>query len=209
MNRARFSTNTTKLASCFRPLKNNFILMKNLVFIIVLFVFAGTVTAQKQISKNGHVWFFSHTPVEDIEAHNRQVVSILDTETGDISFNMLIKSFEFKAALMQEHFNENYMESNTYPKATFKGKLTDNSKVDYKKDGVYNIDVAGDMTIHGVTKKVSTKGSLEVKGETIIAKSKFVVSPKDYEIKIPAMVENKIAREIEVNVDITYNPYKQ
>jgi hypothetical protein len=183
--------------------------MKNLVFILVLFVFTSPVIAQKQISKNGHVWFVSHTPVEDVEGHNRQVVSILDTETGDISFNMLIKSFEFKIALMQEHFNENYMESSTYPKAAFKGKLTDNTIVNYKKDGIYNIQVEGDMTIHGVTKKVLAKGSLEVKGETITAKSKFVVSPKDYEIKIPAMVENKIAREIEVNVDVTYNPYKQ
>jgi hypothetical protein len=183
--------------------------MKNLVLIIVLFVLISSVAAQKQISKNGHVWFYSHTPLEDVEAHNRQVVSILDSETGDVSFNMLIKSFEFKVALMQEHFNENYMESNTFPKATFKGKLTDNSIVNYKKDGIYNIEVTGDLLIHGVTKKVTAKGTFEIKGENIMARSKFVVSARDFDIKIPSLVENKIAKEIEVNVEITYNPYKQ
>jgi hypothetical protein len=183
-------------------------IMKNLFIVVFLVVLVGSIEAQKQISKNGHVWFYSHTPVEDIEAHNRQVASILDTETGDISFNMLIKSFEFKIALMQEHFNENYMESTTYPKATFKGKITDLAKVDFKKDGSYMVDVMGDLTIHGVTKNISVKGTIDVKSGAISAKSKFIVSPKDYGIKIPAMVENKIAKDIEVNVDIAYSPFK-
>ena len=86
-----------------------------LVFLSIgLFQIAG---AQKFISKAGHIWFYSHTPVEEIEAHNRQVVSILDANTGDLQFTLLVKSFEFKIALMQEHFNENYLESDKYPKS--------------------------------------------------------------------------------------------
>jgi polyisoprenoid-binding protein YceI len=162
------------------------------------------VQAQKYISKNGHIWFYSHTPMEDIEGHNRQAVSILDASTGDIVFNLLIKSFEFKVALMQEHFNENYMESDKIPKASFKGKITNLDKINFKKDGSYPAEVTGDLTIHGVTKPVTTKGTLVVQNGSITAKAKFVVTAHDYDIAIPSVVENKIAKEIEINVDVTY-----
>jgi len=95
-----------------------------ILIIIALTAIFASVNAQKLVSKNSHIWFFSHTPMEDIEGHNRQAVSILDPATGDLVFNLLVKSFEFKVALMQEHFNENYMESDKFPKAAFKGKLT-------------------------------------------------------------------------------------
>lgn len=160
--------------------------------------------AQKLVSKSGHIWFYSHTPMEEIEAHNRQVVSILDPTTGDLQFSLLIKSFEFKVALMQEHFNENYMESDKYPKASFKGKITNLAAIDLKKDGVYPAEVTGDLTIHNTTQKVTTKGTLEVKGGTVTAKAKFTVVPKDYQIVIPALVENKIAKEMEITVDVPY-----
>ena len=173
-----------------------------LVFLSIgLFQFAG---AQKFISKNGHIWFYSYTPVEVIEAHNRQVVSILDAATGDLQFNLLVKSFEFKIALMQEHFNENYMESDKFPKSSFKGKITDPGKVDFKKDGVYPASVSGDLMIHGITKTVTTLGTLEIKGGSITAKAKFTVSPKDYNIEIPALVEKNIAKSIDIHVDVTY-----
>jgi len=161
--------------------------------------------AQKLVSKNGHIWFFSHTAMEDIEAHNRQVVSILDLATGDLQFNLLVKSFEFKVALMQEHFNENYMESAKYPKASFKGKITGIEKADLKKDGTYPVEATGDLTIHNTTRKVTSKGTLEVKDGHITAKAKFTVAPKDYQIPIPSVVENKIAKEVEINVDVPYS----
>jgi len=173
-----------------------------LVFLSIgLFQFAG---AQKFISKNGHIWFYSYTPVEVIEAHNRQVVSILDAATGDLQFNLLVKSFEFKIALMQEHFNENYMESDQYPKSSFKGKITDTDMIDFKKDGVYPASVSGDLMIHGITKTITTTGTLEIKGGSITANAKFTVSPKDYNIEIPSLVENKIAKSIDIHVDVTY-----
>lgn len=178
---------------------------------IKLFVFFSLILfvpqfsfGQKYITKTGHIWFYSHTPMEDIEAHNRQVVSSLDASTGDIAFLLLVKSFEFTRALMQEHFNENYMESDKLPKASFKGKITNVKQVDFKKDGTYPAEVTGDLTIHGVTKTVSYKGTIVVKGASITANAKFTVVPQDYGIKIPSLVENKIAKEMQVEVDVSY-----
>jgi hypothetical protein len=185
-------------------MKTSFI--KTGVFILLLAAIVQNNIAQKYIAKNGHIWFFSHTPMEDIEGHNHQVASILNTSTGEVVFSMLVKGFEFKKALMQEHFNENYMESDKIPKAGFKGKITNISAITFNKDGSYEAIVSGDLTIHGVTKPVSTKGTIEVKDGKITAKAKFIVSPKDYDIKIPSVVEKNIAHEIEINVDTTYNP---
>jgi len=179
--------------------------MKPRLYILALLIIAQVTAAQKYISKNGNIWFYSHTPVEDIEGHSRQVVSILDPSTGDLQFSLLVKSFEFKIALMEEHFNENYMESDVYPKASFKGKITNTESIDFNENASYKAEVTGDLTIHGVTNPFTTTGTITVSGTTINATAKFVVSPKDYDIKIPSVVENKIAKEIEVNVDITYN----
>jgi polyisoprenoid-binding protein YceI len=178
--------------------------MKNILFILLSLGLFQITNAQKYISKNGHIWIYSYTPMEEIEGHNHQVVSILDAVTGDLQFTLLVKSFEFKVALMQEHFNENYMESDKFPKSSFKGKITNLNKIDFKKDGVYPAEVSGELTIHGVTKPVSSMGTMEVKGGINTAKAKFTVSPKDYNIEIPALVENKIAKTIDVNVDVTY-----
>jgi len=178
--------------------------MKTKLFLLALITTFQLAPAQKLVSKNGHIWFYSHTPMEDIEAHNRQAVSILDPGTGDLVFNLLVKSFEFKVALMQEHFNENYMESDKYPKSAFKGKIANNSAIDYKKDGVYPAEVSGDLTIHNVTQPVTTKGTIEVRGAAVTAKAKFILKPSDYDIAIPAVVENKIAKEVEVTVDAVY-----
>jgi polyisoprenoid-binding protein YceI len=180
--------------------------MKIKILLLALVAAFQITSAQKLVSKNSHIWFYSHTALEDIEAHNRQAVSILDPVSGDLLFNLLVKSFEFKVALMQEHFNENYMESDRYPKATFVGKITNNAAVNYKKDGIYQVDVAGELTIHNVTKPVSAKGTIELKAGVVAARAEFLVKPSDYKIVIPAVVENKIAKEMEVTVDATYNP---
>jgi len=181
--------------------------MKTKMLISVLFFLPllQIVSAQKIITKTGHIWFYSHTPMEDIEAHNRQVVSSLDCSTGDLQFLLLIKSFEFKRTLMQEHFNEEYMESDKLPKASFKGKITNLSQINFKKDGTYPAQVTGDLTIHGVTKNVTTNGTVEVKGSAISANAQFMVVPQDYGIKIPSLVENKIAKEMTVHVEMSYS----
>jgi hypothetical protein len=164
---------------------------------------------EKYFSKTGHIWFFSHTPMEDIEAHNYQVGTILDIKTGDLMFTALVKSFEFKKALMQEHFNENYMESDKFPKAAFQGKVQDVSSVNSTKDGVYPVKVSGDLTMHGATKKILVDAKLEVKGGKIHATSQFEIKPEDFAIEIPSLVKDKIAKTIMVNVDIVYEPYNK
>ena len=179
--------------------------MKKLLFILAVIGITQSVTAQKLISKNGHIWFYSYTPLEEIEAHNHQVVSILDEAAGTIQFNLLIKSFEFKRSLMQEHFNENYMESDTYPKSSFNGKITNLDKINFKKNGSYPAEVTGDLTIHGVTKQITTTGTITVKGPSVNAQAKFSVDPKDYNITIPEVVKEKFANVMDVTVDVTYN----
>src|ERR1035437_9077871 len=181
-------------------------MLKNKIISLLLIAsLCQLISAQKYVIKNGHIGFFSHTPMEDIEAHNRQVVSSIDCSSGELAFALLIKSFVFKTALMQEHFNENYMESDNLPKAGFKGKIDNISKIGFKKDGSYPAEVSGDLTIHGVTKHVTTKGTIVIKGTTIAADAKFVIIPQDYDIKIPSLVENKIAKEIQVTVEMSYN----
>jgi len=183
--------------------------MKSLLIFLLLFVFTSTINAQTYFSRSGKITFFSKAPVENIEATNNDVTSILDTKKGEFAFIALIKSFKFKKALMQEHFNENYMESNTFPKANFKGAIIDLSKVNFSKDGSYPVTVKGDLTIHGVTKNITTPGSVSVSEGKLTASSKFNIQLKDYKIKRPAAVINSIAETIIITVDCKYDPYKK
>lgn len=183
--------------------------MKKAVLIMSLLVAVSVTFGQKFITKNGYIKFYSVTPVETIEAHNRQVNSALDITTGDFVFKVLIKSFEFEKALMQEHFNENYMESDKFPDATFSGKILNLSAIDFTKDGKYEAEVEGDMKIHGEIKKVKEKGTFEVSGGKISGKSVFMVHLADYKIKIPNTVVNNIAEDIQVTVDVNLEQLKK
>jgi polyisoprenoid-binding protein YceI len=175
--------------------------MKKIMIALLLTAAAGNLYAQKYMTRTGKISFFSSTPVENIEAFNNEVASVLDAKSGDLVFQVPIKSFKFEKALMQEHFNENYMESDKYPKAEFKGKVADISKVNFSKDGTYNVTTSGKLTIHGVTKDVSIPGTITVKGKQVTANSEFKVKTADYNISIPKLVEGKIAKEIEVTVN--------
>jgi hypothetical protein len=179
--------------------------MKLKTILLIFLSVTQVLSAQKLISKTGHVRLYSHTPLEDVDAENNQVASILDPTTGTIQFSMLIKSFVFKKTLMEEHFNENYMESDKLPKSTFTGKINNFSSIDFKKDGTYPTEASGDLTIHGVTKNITVKGTIEIKQGKVTAQSKFNVDPKDYNVIIPDLVKDKIAKEIEITVEIPYN----
>lgn len=181
-------------------------IMKRLALLILLLPAFLAVNGQKYITKNGYIGFFSHTPMEDIKADNNQVASILDISSGDLVFQVLVKSFHFDRALMEEHFNENYMESEKLPKASFKGKITNLSAVDFKKNGTYNITVEGDLTIHGITNKIKVEGTMEVVSGGINASSKFGIVPEDYKISIPNLVREKIEKSLSVSVTMKYNP---
>jgi polyisoprenoid-binding protein YceI len=156
------------------------------------------------MTKNGYIGFFSHTPIEDIKGDNNQVASVIDISAGEVVFQVLIKSFHFEKALLEEHFNENYMESEKFPKSTFKGSITNLSAVYFSKQGQYEVTVEGDLNIHGVTNKVSVKGNIDIVSGGINANSKFNIVPEDYKINIPGVVRNSIAKSLEVTVTMKY-----
>lgn len=169
----------------------------------------STVFAQdRYFTKAGNVSFFSSTPMEDIEAHNTKATSVIDTRTGKMEFAVLMKAFEFRKALMEEHFNENYVESGKYPKAVFSGNITNLKDVDFKKDGTYKVNVKGSLTLHGVTREVEAPGTITVQNGAIKGISTFTVAPEDYKIEIPKLVRDKIAKQIKITVNADYQALK-
>ena len=180
--------------------------MKRLFLFSLLLTLVLGANAQKFMTKNGYIGFFSHTPMEDIKADNNQVVGVLDISSGEMVYQALIKSFHFDRALKEEHFNENYMESDKIPKSIFKGKITNLASVDFTKPGTYDVTVDGDLTIHDVTNKISTKGTIEVVSGGINASSKFNIVPEDYKIAIPGVVREKIDKNLGVTVTMKFTP---
>jgi YceI-like domain len=182
---------------------------KTTLFILMALLTTVTIFGQQYFTRSGHITFLSEAIEETIVAHNYQATSVLDIETGEIVFSMLIKGFEFEKALMQEHFNEKYLESDKFPKATFDGRITNLGEVDFSKDGVYEVFINGKLTIHGEVKEIETKGTLEVKDGKIMGKSSFPATIDDFKIKIPDMVRNNIAKIVEIKVDVVYEPLKK
>jgi len=182
--------------------------MKKILFGFLFF--AGAVSASAQnifMTKTGKVTFYSRAnSPEKVEADNNEVSSVLNIQTGDMVFAILMKSFHFERALMEEHFNENYVESNKFPKSTFKGKVVNISSVNFLKDGAYPVNVEGELTLHGVTKNVSCTGSFTIKAGKINATSKFAVKLKDYNVVIPSLVADKISDAIDITVNCQYDP---
>lgn len=181
-------------------------MMKKTLLSAAILMLAGIqANAQKYYTKNGNISFFSKTSMENIQADNNQVMSVLNTQTGDLQFSVLIKSFHFEKALMEEHFNENYLESEKFPKAVFKGMVGDIGKVNFTTDGMYPVTVSGDLTLHGVTKKITSSGTITVKGGKIAADSKFLIKLADYNVSIPKLVKDNIAESVEVKVAANYD----
>ena len=178
--------------------------MRKIIFILFcMLVCSLSSHAQRYVTKNGFIKFYSDAPLEKIEAANRQVNAAIDIRTGDFVFKVLMKSFVFPKALMQEHFNENYIESDKFPEAKFIGKVTNLAEIDFSKDGIYNALVVGNLTIHGETKEIQAKGTFEIKQDKIDGNAKFNIVVADYKIKIPNTVVNNIAKTVEITVDIT------
>jgi hypothetical protein len=179
--------------------------MKKTAALLLICACSITLThAQKYLTRNGSISFFSEAPLENIEAYNNQVSGVIDLETGGMAFTLLMKAFIFEKALMQEHFNEKYVESQLYPKATFNGNIKDFDSFKLGSEQVV-ITVSGKLTIHGVTKEVSVPGTLrkDVNGN-IEGKTVFNIDVQDYEIKIPSAVRKNIADEIEIKVNMLY-----
>ncbi|MAY84119.1 MAG: polyisoprenoid-binding protein [Flavobacteriales bacterium] len=178
--------------------------IKKLSLALIGGLFCLNANAQKYMTQNGTIQFFSETPVENIEAVNNQVSSVIDMETGNLVFKLLMKAFTFEKALMQEHFNEKYVESEKFPRSTFKGQIKDFDKSKYT-EGKHEVIVVGELTIHGVTQKVEAPGTIEIKGDQLIVNSTFTVEVADYEIKIPSTVSDNIAKTIEIQVEAEYD----
>lgn len=178
---------------------------KSLVILVLVFGVFTQVNAQKYITKSGQIEIFSQTPVFTIEAVNKKVASILNIETGEVAVSTLVRSFDFEEALVEEHFNENYIESHKYPKATFRGNISNIDAVDFSKDGSYPFTVIGDLTIHGVTKNVTQEGTFKIEGGRINAKIDFIVSLAAYEVKVEKAYKDAIKDEIELEMDFDFD----
>jgi len=174
---------------------------------LMLLTYTGVQAQGKIFTREGRVTFLSDAPMEKIAGLNKKVTSIIDTQTGQMEFSILMKAFEFEKALMQEHFNENYVESDKYPKAVFKGTIMNNSTVKWGTDGVYPVKVKGQMILHGVTREFDTDGTITVKDGKASANSKFNLLLADYKIEIPKLVKDKVSESVAVEVSMNYEPF--
>ncbi|MBO9570949.1 MAG: YceI family protein, partial [Chitinophagaceae bacterium] len=172
--------------------------MKKFPALILFVLITNILSAQLYMTKKATVSFHSHTWLEDVDAVNNGASAVIDIAKKDIAFSMQVKEFSFKKKLMQEHFNENYIESDKYPKSTFNGSYT--GDVDITKNGSYPITVKGKITLHGVTKDIEVPATLTVNSGVLTGTSTFKLNPKDFNISIPMIVRDKIEKENTVNI---------
>jgi hypothetical protein len=178
--------------------------MKYIIFnIAFVFLIVPVIPVFSQVYRNTNatVNFYSHTPLEDIEAVSDEANSIIDISKNQLAFSVKNKSFKFKNSLMEEHFNEKYMESETYPASSFAGAI--NEKIPFSTEGEYQITVTGKLNIHGVSVIRTIPGIITVQKEKIVLKSEFTVKTADHKIDIPKLVFEKIAEQIKVTVNST------
>jgi|ERR1051326_8644373 hypothetical protein len=176
--------------------------MKNITALMIYATLALGAGAQTLKSESGKATFYSSAPLENIDATSQNLVSVLDASSGEIAFTVAMTSFEFRNKKMQEDFNENFMESEKYPKARYTGKI--NEKIDLKKDGTYKVTSTGTLTIHGVSKQRTDTATLIVKNGKAELKGKFMVHVADYGIKIPTIVFYHIASDVKVTFETIY-----
>ncbi len=181
--------------------------MKKAILVIAVILYAmPAVHAQKYLTKEGVIDIHSETSLFVIEAKNQKVASILNTEDGEIVVSTLARSFKFKEALVEEHFNENYMESHLFPKAQFKGKIINLSQVNFSKDGTYIVQIAGNLTMHGETNPVKSTGELIIKSGVISASTEFFVSLEQYKIRVEEQYKDRINDKIKLTVRFDLKP---
>jgi hypothetical protein len=186
--------------------------MKKILLGLTFFVFALNSQAQeKYFTKTGKINFKATAPSspEKIEGLNKSVTCVIDSKSGAIQFSALMKGFEFERALMQEHFNENYVESSKFPKAEFKGQISNNADVNYTKDGNYAVKVLGKLTMHGEKKDVTADGKVIIKNGKVSVASSFVVLLADYKVVVPSLVADKVSKNATIVVDCNLEVFKK
>ncbi len=187
--------------------------MKKILKTTLTLFFIGALISATQAQENTNVVksdsviidFHAGTPVEDIDAKSTKAKGLLKTSNGEFAFVVANRSFHFKRSLMEEHFNENYMESDKYPVSTFKGKILNFNEIDLTKDGTYQVTAKGVLSIHGVEQEREIEGTLIIKDGKAHIESTFMVKLKDHKIKIPKVVTEKIAEEVKVIVNAYFN----
>lgn len=170
--------------------------MNKIIVTIVCLVFSSAVFSQKMLTRSGEIKFDATVPgaLDAVIATNNTVSSIFDKSNGDFVVQAMVKSFKFKSPLMEEHFNENYMESDKLPKASFKGKVLNYDS----KSGSY--DVEGDLTLHGVTNKVKTKMTFTNTDDKVAISGKFTVKLNDYKLDVPALAKKTLAETAKIEI---------
>jgi len=181
--------------------------MKNLFLTLFLAVISITAFSQNdQSTTSGHIKIFSSTPAEDIEANNYKVISIIKPATGDVVFSVPMQSFEFEKALMQKHYNsKKFLDTKQFPKSKFKGTITNLSDIDFTKDGTYEAEVNGSLTIHGVSKDVSEKLALTVKNGNVTGVTEFDIVLADYGVIFKSgKPSTNISKTIKITANLNY-----
>lgn len=177
--------------------------MKSVILLVFIVSFSNQLSAQKFVVEKSDVSFFSDAAIEDITADNKKSSGLFNVETSDLVFSIPIAEFQFEKSLMQEHFNEKYMESDKFPKATFKGKVTG---FDAKGADTQTASATGQLNIHGVARDVTIPGSIQKVKDKLLFKTKFVVKLADHNIEIPQLLFQNIAEQVEVTADFTFKP---
>lgn len=183
--------------------------MIRIIWLVLFFPLASANDTSIYISKTNTISFFAGTPVEDINAENTKSVSLMNIQTGEVTISIPNKEFHFKRALMEEHFNENYMESDKFPKSEFKGKIQDIDKLDLTAGTPISITVSGILTIHGVAKIRTLNVTLQKTGNQIKGETKFTIPLADHRIDRPQILWEKLAENVDVTANFIYEPYTQ
>ncbi|MTI39069.1 YceI family protein [Fulvivirga lutimaris] len=176
-----------------------------LIPIITVLAISQSLAQNPKVDREGKASFFSEAPMEDIEAINEKVIGALDMEKGIIAVSMLIKGFHFERSLMEEHFNENYLESDKYPKATFKGVITNFSELDFTKNGSFEAEADGEIEIHGVKKPLKSIVKFDLKNSTLTANTTFEIEVAEFDIEVPKLVIKNIAEVVEVKAAFNFS----
>lgn len=177
--------------------------MKKILFLALFSSLTYAAQAQVFTGKVIDVEFYSHTPVEDIKAKTPVMTSVIDFGTNSFAFKIPVKTFDFPNDLMEEHFNENYMESAKYPNSTFTGKMTSKDKIDVTKNGTYQVVAEGTLEMHGVKQQRSIPATVTVKDGKVKVEAKFNVHLSDHKIEVPSIVVSKLSEDIAVTVNVT------
>lgn len=181
-------------------------MIKNTLILAFIICICAPSFGQKYFTRDGKIVFESDAVIEQIESVNNKVMCVWDTESGAIELAVLISSFKFEKALMEEHFNENYMETEKFPKAIFKGQVNNMSAIDLNTKGAYTAEISGTLTMHGVTNDIDITANVSVEKDGIKGLASFEIAVADYDISIPKVVKDNIAKVVQVMVDLDLKP---